>query len=108
LVLPSTQPAEMFGMPLLEAMACGKPVISTALPTGVREINQREVTGLEVPPGDPQALRSAMERLAGDRDLRSRLGAAGRQRVEQTFSLGRMLDAHLALCSELAGKRVHG
>jgi rhamnosyl/mannosyltransferase len=105
-VLPSTQPSEMFGMPLLEGMACGKPVISTALPTGVREINERDVTGLEVPPGDYEALRAAMQRLANDPELRARLGAAGRQRVEQNFTADRMLDAHLALCAELCGKRV--
>jgi rhamnosyl/mannosyltransferase len=101
-VLPSTTPAEMFGVALLEAMACGKPVVSTALPSGVREVNLADVTGLEVPPGDAGALRGAMQRLAGDAALRARLGAAGRKRVEEQFTLDRMLDAHLALCQELA------
>src|SRR3970282_82989 len=41
-VLPSTTPAEMFGMVLLEAMACAKTVVTTALSTGVREINLAE------------------------------------------------------------------
>jgi len=101
-VLPSTSPAEMFGVVLLEAMACAKPVISTALPTGVREVNLAGVTGLEVPPGDPVALRVAMQRLAADASLRQRLGAAGRARVEQHFTLERMIEAHLALCQEVA------
>ncbi len=102
-VLPSTSPAEMFGMVLLEAMACAKPVISTALPTGVREVNLAEVTGLEVAPGDAPALRAAMQRLAADEALRRRLGKAGRARVEQHFTLERMVEAHLALCREVVG-----
>ncbi|MBI4421199.1 MAG: glycosyltransferase [Gemmatimonadetes bacterium] len=106
-VLPSTSPAEMFGVALLEAMACAKPVISTALPTGVREVNQRDVTGLEVPPGDVEALRSAMQRLASDGELRGRLGAAGRRRVEERFTVKQMVDAHLELYREVVagGKR---
>ncbi len=105
-VLPSTTAAEMFGVVLLEAMACAKPVISTALTTGVSEVNVGEDTGLVVRPGDVAALRGAMERLAGDAALRARLGAAGRRRVEQRFTLDGMVDAHLALCEELvSGKR---
>jgi rhamnosyl/mannosyltransferase len=100
-VLPSTTPAEMFGVALLEAMACGKPVISTALPTGVSEVNARDVTGLEVPPSDEVALRQAMEKLATDAELRRRMGAAGRQRVLAAFTQGKMIEQHLALCEEL-------
>jgi glycosyltransferase involved in cell wall biosynthesis len=100
-VLPSTTPAEMFGVTLLEAMACAKPVVSTALPTGVSEVNLAEVTGLQVPPGDVEALRQAMLRLAGDADLRRTLGEAGRCRVQEHFGLDRMIEAHLDLCAEL-------
>ncbi len=104
-VLPSNTPAEMFGVAMVEAMACGKPVISTSLPTGVREVNLAGVTGLEVPPNDSGALRAAMLELSGDEGLRSRLGAAGRARVEARFSLKAMISAHLALCEEIAGKQ---
>ncbi len=104
-VLPSTSPAEMFGISLIEAMACGKPVISTALTTGVREVNEAELTGLVVPPGDEVALRTAMERLVGDEALRKRLGEAARQRVEERFTLSRMIEAHLELCSRIARKK---
>ncbi|MFQ5705297.1 MAG: glycosyltransferase [Gemmatimonadales bacterium] len=100
-VLPSNSPAEMFGISLIEAMACGKPVISTSLPTGVREVNAKDESGLEVAPGDVGELRTAMKRLAGDRELRARLGAAARKRVEDRFTLDRMVDAHLDLCREL-------
>lgn len=101
-VLPSTTPAEMFGVTLLEAMACARPVVSTALSTGVREVNLADVTGLETPPGNADALRAAMQRLADDAGLRSRLGVAGRAHVERHFTLAQMLDAHLALCEQLA------
>jgi len=104
LVLPSTTAAEMFGVVLLEAMACAKPVISTALTTGVRDVNVPDVTGLVVPPGDAAALRAAMQRLAADAALRARLGTTGRERVLQRFTLDRMVEAHLALCEEVAGR----
>ena len=104
-VLPSTSPAEMFGVALLEGMACARPILSTTLSTGVREVNVAEVTGLEVPPGDAQALSAAMRRLSNDAALRSRLGDAGRAHVQRYYTLDRMLDAHLMLCEELAGTR---
>ncbi|KPJ83914.1 MAG: hypothetical protein AMS18_17090 [Gemmatimonas sp. SG8_17] len=100
-VLPSTTPAEMFGIVQLEAMACGRPVISTALSTGVRNVNVPEVTGLVVPPGDSVALRGAMETLAGNAGLRARLGEAGRSRVLAQFTVQQMIAAHLELCAEL-------
>jgi glycosyltransferase involved in cell wall biosynthesis len=104
-VLPSTTPAEMFGIALVEAMACAKPVISTSLPTGVREVNAADVTGLEVTPGDHVALRAAMERLASDGELRQRMGAAARARVEERFTLRHMVDAHLRVYADLCGEK---
>jgi len=103
-ILPSTSPAEMFGISLLEAMACAKPIITTSLPTGVREVNAPGVTGLEVPPGDAEALRAAMHQMAGDAELRKTMGAAGRKRVEERFTLKRMVDEHLALYQEILGR----
>ncbi len=101
-VLPSNTPAEMFGVVMAEAMACGKPVVSTALPTGVREVNAAGVTGLEVAPNDHEALRAAMLELEGNPELRTRFGAAGRARVEERFSLRDMISSHVALCEEIA------
>jgi rhamnosyl/mannosyltransferase len=102
-VLPSTSPAEMFGIVQLEAMACGRAVISTALGTGVDEVNVNGDTGLVVPPGDHTALRQAMETLAVDHELRARFGAEGRKRVEQLYDVERVVDRHLALCEEVVG-----
>lgn len=101
-VLPSLTAQEMFGVTLLEAMATERPVITTALPTGVREVNAANVSGLEVPVGDAGELRKAMRRLADDAALRQRLGASGRQRVLERFTIDRMIAGHLALYEELA------
>jgi rhamnosyl/mannosyltransferase len=103
-VFPSTTPAEMFGISLIESMGCGTPVITTSLDSGVREVNEAEVTGLEVAPGDVRALRSAMQRLAGDAELCSKMGQAGRKRVEERFTLDRMVNAHLELCEAAVGR----
>jgi len=102
-VLPSITPQEMFGVVLLEAMASERPVITTSLPTGVREVNMAGTTGLEAPVGDAAELRKAMRRLAEDPALRAKLGTAGRQRVLERFTLDRMIAGHLALYEELAG-----
>ena len=100
-VFPSTTPAEMFGISLIESMGCGTPVITTALDSGVREVNEKDVTGLEVPPGDAISLRAAMLSLAGNPDLRKEMGQAGRRRVEERFTLDRMVEKHLELCEEV-------
>jgi glycosyltransferase involved in cell wall biosynthesis len=99
-VLPSVTPAEAFGYVQLEAMACGKPVISTALPTGVPWVNE---TGLVVPVNDVEALRRAIERLAADPALAARLGVLGEARARTEFSMDTMGDRLVAVCHELAG-----
>ncbi|HEY3935094.1 MAG TPA: glycosyltransferase [Gemmatimonadales bacterium] len=103
LVLPSVSVDEMFGMVLLEAMAAGRPVITTAVPSGVREVSRADVTGLEVPIRDVEALADAMKTLAQDPRLRERLGAAGRTRVKERFTVDAMVEAHLDLYRRVRG-----
>lgn len=89
-VLPSVTRAETFGVVQLEAMACGKPVVSTNLPTGVPWVNRHDDTGLIVEPGDADGLAAAMNALITDPARRERLGAAARRRVADSFTVARM------------------
>lgn len=79
-VLPST--SEGLPMALLEAMAWGRAIVATAV-GGVPEVLSDDVDGLIVPPGDPEALAAAMARVAGDPELRERLGSAARERARR-------------------------
>ncbi len=101
LVLPSVTVDEMFGMVLLEAMAAGRPIITTAVPSGVREVNFPGVTGLEVPIRDVESLARAMRTLVENPSMREAFGAAGRARVRERFTLNAMTDAHLALYQQV-------
>jgi rhamnosyl/mannosyltransferase len=96
-VLPSVTRQETFGVVQLEAMACGRPVVSTDLETGVPWVNQHESTGLVVRPGDAAALAAALTRLSADPALRERFGAAGRARVASHFTVEAMTRATTAL-----------
>jgi len=76
---------EGWAMSLLEAMACGKPVVATRI-GGVPEVVEDGVSGLLVKPGDVEALVQALLRLLRDPSLRQRMGQAGRRRAETSFN----------------------
>jgi glycosyltransferase involved in cell wall biosynthesis len=99
-VLPSTNRAETFGIVQLEAMACGKPVICTELGTGTSYVNQHGITGLVIPPNDPDALAAAVQHLLANPELRAAMGAAGQQRVVREFSSDAMCRQMLAFYQE--------
>jgi glycosyltransferase involved in cell wall biosynthesis len=90
------------GLPktLLEAAACGRPVVATDVP-GTREVVQHDRTGLLVPPRRPDLLAAALERLVLDAEERRRFGAAGRALVERELSLRSVAEHTLSLYRRL-------
>ena len=76
---------EGYGVTCAEAMAHGKPVVASAV-GGLRDLVADGETGLLVPPGDVGALRAAIGRLLGDRELRARLGRNARIRALEHLS----------------------
>jgi glycosyltransferase involved in cell wall biosynthesis len=93
---------EGFGVACLEAMAHGRPVVATAV-GGLRDLVVDGQTGVLVPSRDPAALRAAFDRLLGDRELRRRLGSAGRERARRHFSWQTVTDATLDAYAEAVG-----
>ena len=85
-VFPSHERSEAFGMTLLEGAMFGKPLISTEIGTGTSYINQHGITGLVVPPAEPDSLRKAMVKLAGNDQLCDRFGREARKRYEHLFT----------------------
>jgi glycosyltransferase involved in cell wall biosynthesis len=94
------------GMPgaLMEAMACGVAVVATDVP-GTNELVVDRESGLLVPAYDPPALAEALVELLEDPDLRARLGARGRERMERHFSLEAMVRAKESLYQDVARSR---
>jgi glycosyltransferase involved in cell wall biosynthesis len=82
---------EPFGLVLVEAMAHGRPVVASEL-GGPREVVVPGVTGLLVDPLDPGAMANAVLELWGDAERADRLGAAGRQRFAESFTVEKFVD----------------
>lgn len=80
---------EPFGIVPLEAMACGVPVVATAV-GGIRDTVVDDVTGRLVPPKDPARLGDAIASLLADRDRRAAMGAAGRERARARYTWDRV------------------
>jgi len=100
-VLPASHKSEAFGLVQVEAMAAGLPVVCTELGTGTSYVNLDGITGLVVPPRDPDALAAAINALIADPERRAALGRAARQRAQAEFDLVVMVDRVLALYSDL-------
>ena len=94
---------EGFGNVIIEAMACGVPVISTRCPSGPDEIITEGVNGLLVPVGDVDALTNAILRLLKDKPLRKRLAEAGRKRAED-FRIEKMVAEYERVFEEVVSK----
>ena len=91
--LPSVTKAEAYGVVLLEAMAFGKPVVSSKIEeSGMVWVNQDQVTGLQVPPREPEALAAAIEKIGNDPVLYQSFSKNAKKRFETLFTRRTMLD----------------
>jgi glycosyltransferase involved in cell wall biosynthesis len=93
--------SDVFPTVIAEAMASAKPVVSTTV-AGIPELVAHQETGLLVPPKDPMAFADAIERLARDEKLRRKLGRAGRQRIENNFSIQKTIEPLLHRFEEVS------
>ena len=105
-VLPSVSTLEGFGIVQIEAMALGKPVVSSDLPSGVTYVNVDGETGLTFHVGDAAGLAEACNRLLSDTALRGRLGENARRRTFDKFSYQAMREAAVPFFQRLCGAPV--
>jgi glycosyltransferase involved in cell wall biosynthesis len=96
-------PAHYEGLPtvLLEAMACGRPVVATAV-SGALDVIQPGENGLLVPPRNPSEMAAAILRLLADPAMAERLGRAARHTVEERYSWEKVGSRYLQLYQQLA------
>jgi glycosyltransferase involved in cell wall biosynthesis len=91
---------EAFGIALVEAMACGLPVVSTAV-GGLRDLVRDGDNALVVPPGDAPALARTLDRLLADADLRERLGRRARRDAVERYGIAGVVDRWASLAAGL-------
>lgn len=96
---------EGFGLPLVEAMFCGTPVVTTDVPA-CNEIVQDGETGLVVPADNPSALASALVRLLADNSLRDRLSSAGQRAAYEQYAAPVIARRFARLYASLATGRI--
>jgi glycosyltransferase involved in cell wall biosynthesis len=90
-------------MTILEAMAAGLPVVATAV-GGIPQVVMDGETGILVPPHSSDSIVTALSALYDDRKLASRMGTAGRRRVQERFDSGAMVDSYERLYLSLLSK----
>ncbi len=90
-VLPSISENEAFGMVQLEAMACEKPIINTALNSGVPKVARHQQEALTVPKGSIESLTHAIKQILVTPNLATELGINGLERVKNIYSLDNFL-----------------
>ena len=100
-VLPSVARSEAFGLVQIEAMAFGKPVINTNLPSGVPYVSLHNQTGPTVEPGNVEQLAQAMQWLTDHKEERLVMGQNARKRMKAEYRLENMTARTLDLYKEL-------
>ncbi|WP_118195435.1 glycosyltransferase [Albibacterium indicum] len=100
--LSSIWKTEAFAIVQIEAMSCGKPVVSTHIKgSGVSWVNADQVSGLVVPAEDADALANAIKKLMDDRELYEQVALGGRRRYKELFTRKKMVDKSLSLYRKL-------
>jgi len=102
-----TSLSEGFSNTIVEYMTAGRPVIATNVGGNGEAVVDNE-TGFLVPVKSPERLAELIVKLLGDKTLATRLGKAGRKRIEKHFTLGRMVENHQALYNALLFKSGKG
>lgn len=104
--LPSVVKSEAFGIVMVEAMAYGKPIVSTKIEgSGVDWVNQNEMTGLTVNRKDPKELANAFIKLRNNKELRIEFGNSARSRFHNNFTISVMVDSIITHYNQVLAKR---
>lgn len=98
-------PSYREGLPrtLIEASACGRPIVTTDVP-GCREAVEDGMNGILVPPKDAESLEKALLCLIRDKNLRQEMGAAGRKMAEEIFALDIINRETWKICRKALGE----
>ncbi|HJV88143.1 MAG TPA: glycosyltransferase [Noviherbaspirillum sp.] len=104
-VFPSHLRSEAFGVTLLEGAMYGKPLISSEIGTGSSYVNIDGLTGLVVPPSDPDALRKAMQRMDANPALVEQMGLRARERFVNLFTAQKMAESYVELYERVLDQR---
>ena len=101
---PSHLRSEAYGMVLVEAAMCGKPMISCEIGTGTSFVNLHMETGLVIEPAQPKVLSEAMNRLVEDEAMAKEMGLGARRRYQKLFSGVACGQAYAEVYGRVAGQ----
>lgn len=103
--LPSVQKTEAFGIVQIEAMSCGKPVVTTDIPgSGVPWVNAHGISGLNVPIKDPEALAKAIMEITSNEETYRRYSRNALERYRSKFPQEEMIDKMINIYKETFNK----
>ena len=102
-VYPSIIDGESFGVSVVEACACENPVVVSDV-GGLSEVVEDGNTGIIVPPKNSDLLAKAIQKLVEDKDLRDKMGKAGRDRVKRLYDFEKNVEKMIAVYQRIIQK----